>query len=194
MPARGSVAAALWCASRPLRMGARPISSGRMHHPPCRFVQYHQLRIFEHDVQRHGLGPKRLALHRRHQFDHDELARQHLARCRARISIVDPHMPTLDERLQMAARELRRHTDQGLIEPYAMQCVCHTGFAPFRHLAPWRLGGFAFGRSDQFIDRHIVGANPIIRAHFSTGRRASKRAISSVNFAPVQGDSECVSL
>ena len=155
---------------------ARPVAGRRMHHQAGRLVDDQQVLVLEHHRQRHGLGAKRLALRRRHQLDDDALACQHLARRAGHRAILDPHVAALDQGLHMAARELGHEGHHRLVEARGVQRARHQRLALFRLVAP---RGVALGRRVGFEAGLVNGPNPIIRAHFSTGRRSIVRAISS---------------
>jgi outer membrane protein assembly factor BamD len=76
--------------------------------------------VLETNRQRHRLGREGAALVGGLQLDADGLARAQAARCTGRHRTIDLHAATLDQALQVAARELAAVRDEQLVEALAV--------------------------------------------------------------------------
>ena len=105
-----------------------------MHHPARFLVDDEQVVVLVDHRHRQGLGPVGAAFLGGQQGHRDPLAGAHALRRAARRLAVDADLATLDQPLQVAARELRRQADDHLVEPLAVQRLGDFAFARFRRV------------------------------------------------------------
>ncbi len=134
---------------QPVEQRARPVARGRVHHQSGGLVEHQQVLVLVDDRQRHRLRREGPALGGRHQFEFDLLAGAQAARGHGAGLAVDAHMAVAHQRLQPAARELRRQRDQQLVQPPAVRGGIDGDAAPLA------------ARSAGFVGRRRLGVTPV---------------------------------
>jgi hypothetical protein len=123
-----------------VEQGARPVARRRVHDQPGRLVDDQQVRIFEHDRERHRFGLEGAAFVGRHEFDRQPLPGPHPARGGALDRPVQARVAQFEQALQVVARKLRRQHDQCLVKAAAVLRGVERLFAQLEGLAAVGIG------------------------------------------------------
>ena len=103
---------------QPVEQRALPVAAARMHHQSGRLVQHQQRGILVHDIERNRLGLLSHVTWFRLQRERHALPAPDLALGIDR-GVVEPHLALPDPGGKAAARMLREHPRQGLIEAHS---------------------------------------------------------------------------
>ena len=133
-----------------VEQGTAPVTGCGVHDQPCRFVDHQQIRVFKHDIQRHGFRLECLALRRGPQLNDELIPGFDLGGCFGHGAAVELHHPGLDQLLQIAARELGHNVRQSTVKT---ACVTPGG----HHYPPQLQFGTAVGLVLSVLGRGIGG-------------------------------------
>jgi len=151
-----------------VEQGATPVAGGRMHHHANWLVNDHEVRVFKHHVQAHGLWREGHGLRGGAQLSLHLLPSVQLARGRGDGLPFDTHSAVFDQVFEMAARKGGSMHRQPLVQALAVPVRAHAE-AEVLHLGqhpaplPWRFSIVQFIEFDRLVSffRHgkVKGLN-----------------------------------